>query len=301
MAWKMVSRLGVTRIVVTLGVLACAMLALGRTTSGTDPEAHETAQAVLLTSGSGFDLFGAVGDLAPGIASRLMLQVANPNTFAITLRTVRISVSSEPAGCPAANLTITGQAFSGSPPAITVTGLTMVIPAHQTATLPLAILLDRSAGNGCQDVMFQFRYLGTAAGVTSATRLPTATTLASSPNPSRAGRPVTLMAAVLAASPAAGGAKPSGWVTFWRCYKPAHLRSRSLASACSSAVPAGRPEPLTAGVGRLVLRPLTAGSYVYFASFSPAGIQFARSRSRTITQTVLCPRQHPRCWRGKPR
>lgn len=293
MAWKMVTRIKVTRIIAIVSVLlACAIAAATLAVRGADSPPRP-ARAVLLSSGSGFDLSGTVGDLAPGLTSSLVLRVTNPNSFPITLRTVEISVGSEPVGCPSASLTIAGQAFSGSPPAMTVTGLSTVVPAYQSAAQPLTILLDRSAGNRCQHVTFPFQYLGTATGLTVVTELATITTLTSSPNPSRAGRQFTFTARVRAAS--ATGARPTGWVTFWRCRKPAHLPPNSFASACRSATRAGRPAPVKVGVARLVLRHLTAGSRVYFASFSPFGIQFARSNSRTITQRIICPRKVRRC------
>jgi hypothetical protein len=295
MAWKIVSRFGITRIVVTVVVLIGSMLAAGLAVAGADSP-PQRAQLVSLSSGSSFDLSGTVGSLAPGLVSSLVLQVTNPNAFAITLRTVEISVVSEPAGCPSDNLTIAGQAFSGAPPTLTVTGLSAVVLAHQSATQALAILLDRSAGNGCQDVTYAFQYLGTATGVTVVVgNLPTSTTVTSTPNPSYVGHQVTLEARVVVAWVTKPDILPSGRVTFWRCRRPAHLPSHSMASACHSAVPAGQPARLISGVARLVLRHLAAGSYVYFATFAPSGAMFARSNSRTITQRILCPRKHPKC------
>ena len=170
-----------------------------------------------LTSATNFGISGTVSNLAPGVASTLTLTASNPYTVAITLSSVSVSVPTVPASCPLSNLSLNGSAFSGSPPTVTLSGLSQGIPAHGSTTLSVPILLARNAPNGCQVVTFPFSYSGTA-GYTATTQ----TVLASSPNPSTFGQKVTLTATVsTTVTPDPGSPVPSGSVTFYECSTPA--------------------------------------------------------------------------------
>jgi hypothetical protein len=242
--------------------------------------------ATLLTSGSGFGLSGSVGNLAPGLQATLTLTATNPGSTSITVTSVTISVTSVPPTCPLANLTLNSQAFAGSPPAVTVSGLATVVPANGSAQLGLPILVARSAPNGCQVVTFPFSYQGTA--TSAATGAGTSIWMYEIPNPSVLGTPVTLVGLVT------GGAKPpripiTGVVTFWLCTSPAQLPPGSPASECQSATMIGQPAEVgLAGQARTIATGLPAGSLTLYATFSPANpADFAASSSQTVIQLVV--------------
>jgi hypothetical protein len=144
-----------------VALVAGAALAASLMHSGGRP-APKIADAAMLRSGSGFGLSGTIGNLTPGITSHLILRVTNRTNRAITFRTVTIRVPAVPVGCPAANLTIDGKGFAGSPPAVTITGLRAKVRARGRATVPLRTHLARSASNRCQHARFPFRYSGFA-------------------------------------------------------------------------------------------------------------------------------------------
>jgi hypothetical protein len=214
------------RIIVIAGAVACVALIAGLAHSVGKP-GPRIVDAAVLTSGSGFSLSGTVGDLTPGIASRLVLTVTNRTGRAITVRSVTIRIRAVPAGCPAANLTIDGADFTGSPPAVTIARLNAMVRARSRAKLPMRMRLARSAANGCQRARFPLRYSGTA---TTERRLGAdrSTRRTSLPNPFAAGRPVTLAATVTEASAERSG--PAGYVTFYRCTDPIRLPTGSPAS-----------------------------------------------------------------------
>jgi hypothetical protein len=178
-------------------------------------------------------------------------------------------------------LTLAGTACGGSPPAVTVSGLSQLVPANGTANVSLPILLARNAANGCQNVTFPFSYSGTAAYTAATT-----TTVASSANPSLFGSPVTFTATVTA-SPAAAN-PPAGKITFYLCANPANLAPGSPASACTTPVALGPATALDgSGQARLSTSGLPGGSYPVFARFTPSdATSYAASASASITQAV---------------
>src|SRR5437660_12496146 len=105
----------------------------------------------VLTSATGFELSGTVSDLAPGAPATLVVTATNPYSVPITLTSLTVSVPAVPANCPASDLTLASTVFAGSPPTVTVTGLSRTVPSNGSATVPLAILLVRNAANGCQN------------------------------------------------------------------------------------------------------------------------------------------------------
>ncbi len=241
--------------------------------------------ATLLTSGSDFGLTGSVGNLAPGLPATLTLTATNPGAVSITVTSVTVSVTSIPPTCPLANLTLDNQAFAGSPPAVTVTGLATVVPPRGSAQFGLPILLARNAPNGCQVVTFPFSYQGTASS--AGTGAATGIWMYEIPNPSVLHSPVTLVALVT------GGTKPprlpvTGVVTFWLCTSPAQLPPGSPASACQSATMLGQPAEVgLAGQARTIATGLPAGQLTLYATFSPANpADFAASSSPTVIQIV---------------
>lgn len=88
-------------------------------------------------------------DLYPGVTDGdLYFTVDNPNPFAVTFTdmTVGAITSSDEAGCPGTNITVT------SP----VTGLNLVAPAGTSGELTVAdvVAMDAGAPNECQGVTF---------------------------------------------------------------------------------------------------------------------------------------------------
>jgi hypothetical protein len=150
------------RIIVIAGAVACVALVVSLMHSGGGRPGPRIADAAMLRSGSGFGLSGTIGNLTPGITSRLILRVTNRTNRAITLRKVTIKVPAVPVGCPAANLTIDGKDFADSPPAVTITGLRAKVMARARAKVPLRMHLARSASNRCQHARFPLRFSGFA-------------------------------------------------------------------------------------------------------------------------------------------
>jgi hypothetical protein len=245
------------------------------------PGGRTLTPGAVLTSASSFGLSGTVGGLAPGVSSTLVVTATNPYNVPVTLTSVTVSIPTVPANCPASNLTLANSAFAGSPPAVTVTGLSQAVPANGSATVPLAILLARNAGNGCQSTTFPFSYSATASYTAA-----TSTVLASSVNPSLFGSAVTFAATVTASPPAPN--PPPGTVTFYLCTNPANLASGSPASACSTSVTLSPPVTVDgSGKASLSTSSLPGGSYPIFASFTPSdATSYAASSSASITQTV---------------
>lgn len=230
-----------TRIIVIAGAVACVALGASLMHSGGRP-APRIVPAAVLTSGSGFGLSGTIGNLTPGITSRLILRVTNRTIRAITLKTVTIRVPVIPVGCPVANLTIDGKDLAGSPPAVTITGLNAKVPARARAKVPLRVHLARSASNGCQHARFPLRYSGSA--TSGHPRRATVTQLTSFPDPSAVGQPVVFFATVRAHS--LKRSRPTGRVTFYRCTDPHPLQARPLRRAEGQCLLAGLRSSATA-------------------------------------------------------
>src|SRR5690242_5585563 len=77
----------------------------------------------VLTSATNFGLSGTVSNLAPGAPATLVVTATNPYSVPITLTSLTVSVPAAPAACPASALTLASTAFNGSPPTVTVTGM----------------------------------------------------------------------------------------------------------------------------------------------------------------------------------
>src|SRR6202007_349661 len=105
------------------------------------PQGATPMPAAVLTSATGFGLSGTVGDLAPGASSALVVTAANPYGVPITLTSLTVSVPAVPANCPVSDLTLASTAFTGSPPTVTVTGLSETVPANGSASVSLGVLL----------------------------------------------------------------------------------------------------------------------------------------------------------------
>ena len=102
------------------------------------PSSHTLMPGAVLTSATDFSLSGTVTGLTPGVASPLVIQATNPYNVPITVTSVAVSVSSVTTACPVSELSINGTAFSGTAPtaAVTLSGLTTVVPASGSANIP---------------------------------------------------------------------------------------------------------------------------------------------------------------------
>jgi len=253
------------------------------------------APGMQLASGSGFTLSGTVSNLAPGVASTLVLTAGNTYNVPITVASVSVAVSSVTTACPVTYLSINGTAFTGTPPtaAITVNGSSVPalpasvpspVPASGSATISLPIEVALGAPNACQTTTFNFTYAGSATYTE-----PTLTTLTAAPNPSNVGQSVTFTATVAAnITPVSAAVTPVGSVTFYQCTNPATLASGSPASSCTTkAALSGAVAVNGSGQATYATSTLAVGSYPIFAVFTPTdSTSFAASSSTTLTQVV---------------
>lgn len=237
----------------------------------------QPAPGARLTSATNFGISGSVNNLAPGVTSTLSLTASNPYSVAITLTSVSVAVPTVPASCPISNLTLNASAFTGSPPTVTLSGLSQSIAAHGSTTVSLPMLLARTAPNGCQVVTFPFSYSGTASYTAT-----TQTVLTSSPNPSFFGQTVTLTAAVsTTVAPDPGSPVPSGSVTFYGC----------STSACTTTFAISGAVPLDAtGKASFSASSLLVGTYFLVAKYTATdSTSFTASTSNVVTQIVKTP------------
>jgi hypothetical protein len=249
---------------------------------GAAPAGRTPLPGAVLTSAASFGLSGSVSGLAPGVSSKLLVTATNPYSVPLTMSSLTVSVPTVPATCPVSGLTLNSAAFTGSPPAVTVTGLSQVVPANGgSATVSLDLLLARNAAAGCQSVTFPFSYSGTATYTAATT-----TALTSQPNPSLFGTPATFTATVTAAAPAPS--PPPGTVAFYLCTSPANLAPGSPSGACTASVALGPAVTVNdSGQASLSTPGLPGGSYPVFATFTPSvPASYAASSSASITQSV---------------
>jgi hypothetical protein len=146
-----------------------------------------SAGATLPAGGQEFAISGSVGNLTPGVPAGVHLAVHNPFNVPISLQWLKVTVSptptvpSVPARCPATELNlvlVAGTPFRGTPPSAKVTfpAPQPVIPAGGSSTVAsVSILLNRSAGNNCQHVVFPFNYLSEAFSAAPPTTTPPTT------------------------------------------------------------------------------------------------------------------------------
>ncbi len=277
-------------------VLTGAVLAGSALLAMATPHSKASLPAAILTSGSNFGLSGTISNLAPGVPASLLMTADNPFTVPITVTGITVSVTAVPAACAVSYFTINGQAFTGSPPATTIAGLSQPVPAGGTASFPVGILLARTAPNACQDVTLPFSYSGTAVPSSRHPHEPPGgiggspvTVVSSRPDPSLAGQRVTFTAELR--TDWWQGSSPAGGVTFYLCLAPATLPAGSASGLCQRPAALGRPVPVS-GTGRAslttaVLRP---GRHPIFAIFTPAGQAGSPSYSDTVNQVVEVPR-----------
>jgi hypothetical protein len=294
MAMRATGRAGQLRLIAIAGALACAGAVLVIVRSGSAP-----TPTALLTSGRDFGISGTVRNLAPGVTTNLVLTVTNPYRVAISVTSVTVSVHMPPSGCPASDLLLGDTAFSGTPPAVTISGLSQEVPRDGSAVVPLPILLARSAPDRCQHVTFPFRYSATARYRRHGRAAATVTVLASHPDPSRFGHRVRFTAIVRfrhrrnrRRAHNRAHSRPAGTVTFYLCIRPSRLPPGAAPKACRKAVPMDAPVAVNhSGLARIAASALPPGRHPIFASFTPANpAAYSASVSRTIVQLIGCGR-----------
>jgi hypothetical protein len=116
------------------------------------PVAGSTPAAGIGASVRPFSISGKVTGLFPGRVVPLNLTVHNPNSYAITITSIRTVVESASTQCTSANVSVS--AFSGK----------HVVGARASGIVGVKVTMRRGAPNACQGKAFPFRYAGTAKG-----------------------------------------------------------------------------------------------------------------------------------------
>lgn len=121
------------------------VLLAGSGTAG-GPGAQNTGAA----PGTPFTITGKVSGLYPGAVKPLVLTVANHESFAIIVLSLKTTAGAAKTGCGAVNLTVTS--FSGQ----------LHVAAGKTAHVTVHAKMAHSAPNACQKAVFPLRYSGQA-------------------------------------------------------------------------------------------------------------------------------------------
>lgn len=130
------------------------------------------------TDARSFTIAGDVDGVVPGAGSLLPVELANPNRFALDVRTLDITVADAGPGCARTNLVV------GPPP------LPVAIPALGRAVVGVDVRFVDDPSDACQGAEFPITYRGTAMRVDPATPTPTLSpTPSATPKPSAAPTP----------------------------------------------------------------------------------------------------------------
>ena len=100
-----------------------------------------------------FAIRGSVSGLAPGVTSQLVLKIANPFGFPISVTGLTVTVGDAGGSCVGQDLHV--QPFHGP----------LQVPAHGTATTLLQVTLSNSSSNTCQAATWPLAYSGQAVEV----------------------------------------------------------------------------------------------------------------------------------------
>lgn len=120
---------------------AAAVLALPFATPGSPVSLVRVA----LQSSPQLTISGAIDGLRPGVAAGLTLTLRNGSDAPVTVRTVRVRVTSAPAGCPAGALA--PGSWRGA----------LVVPAHSAAEVLVPVTLDDPGGR-CTGATWRLAY-----------------------------------------------------------------------------------------------------------------------------------------------
>ena len=119
-----------------------AYAAWSSTATGSSQARSGTASSATVTAASG------TAGLYPGASDAVYFTITNPNSFPVTYTTATFGavVSSDPALCPAANVTASDK-----------TGLSITVAANTTSatlSIPAAVTMAANAPDGCQNKTF---------------------------------------------------------------------------------------------------------------------------------------------------
>jgi hypothetical protein len=265
--------------------LATVVLALLGTTLG---HRASRASADPLEPGSGFLITTSISSSAtstdrdallyPGAPRYLWYTVHNPTAQAITVTSLGVTDVQGPPGCPTSNLDFDDLGLTGA----------FIVPAGLSATVlaprPITLLNLPVNQDSCQGAAFTFSFTGTGWYTDTppgGTKVGTATQLASAPNPSAAGQPVTLTArvvrtAVPVGSSAAAAAVTAGSVSFFQ--RTPGGRQRLLGTS--------PVDPL--GAAQLSLPTLPRGTGHLLAAYAGTDV-FAGSTSALVSHALITP------------
>ena len=137
-------KLIITAVVGAAALTAGAAFALWSASgSGSGSAKALTAQSITVTASTG------AADLYPGFTQgKVSFTMANTNPYPVTFTSMTPGTitSSDPVGCPTANVTVAS-----------ASGLSLLVPANATATpgsVPNVVTLATAAPDGCQGVVF---------------------------------------------------------------------------------------------------------------------------------------------------
>lgn len=216
---------------------------------------------------------GSAAVLFPGVVRCAVFHVVSSLGVPMTVTSITTSFDpnypAPPAQCSGTNFTL--PTFSGS----------LAVPASGSADTPgVTIELNESGADqdACQNLIYHFLYSGTAKFTDSTT-----TSLASTPEPSAFGTPVTFTATVTAANPSLDGNPPSGepspgnQVTFYSC----------TTVACTTKTMLGTGTIGSGGKATYTSSSLPAGVDYVEAVYPGSGTDFSASTSNVVTQRVV--------------
>jgi hypothetical protein len=118
------------------------------------------------TSGKAFTIEGGiVGALAPGVSQPLPLTITNPNSVAINVTSILVSVraGSSNAGCDGpTNLQVTQSNATSTKPLVVAGGGHVTLPSG-SVTAPQVLMLNLATNqDACKGAVFNFNYSGSA-------------------------------------------------------------------------------------------------------------------------------------------
>jgi hypothetical protein len=97
-----------------------------------------------------FVVSGSVENLRPGGSRPMVLTVRNPNSVAISVRSVTVAAGAAGPSCPASALTL--PRWTGR----------LTVPKRGTATLSVDVALEATAPDACQDARWPLTFGGSA-------------------------------------------------------------------------------------------------------------------------------------------
>lgn len=211
--------------------------------------------------------------LYPGVTRCLVYTVTNHLSVPITVQTITTALDSSypapPTVCSGAYLTL--PSFSGSLPVAAGA-------SAQSPGVPIELKDSGTNQDACENFTYHFVYTGNARYTDTTT-----TVLASWPNPSISGEPVTFVATVKATDAATDPSGPTGTVDFYRC----------ATSSCTSTELLGSSTVGFDGQATFSTKALPVGTSYVQAVYEGVSTTFTSSTSNVVAQVVVA--IPPRC------